>query len=144
MGDSTGISWEAVYTISRSWKEVLIFTSFYFESWIWQRNSTFCANLGKCATDTLVMIRQAFGEESMSCTRVIEWNARFRADRKRRDGWRAKSRTCLSSQDKLSIPHTTVTFYGDWVKMCEDFAWTLVTKKLAVASRKCVVYHYWF
>jgi hypothetical protein len=24
-------------------------------------------------------------------------------------------------QAKHSIPHTTVTFYGEWVKMCEDF-----------------------
>jgi hypothetical protein len=41
----------------------------------------FCANLGKSATDTLAMIRQAFGEESMSVHRVFEWHARFRAGR---------------------------------------------------------------
>jgi hypothetical protein len=28
----------------------------------------------------------------------------------------------LVLQAKQSIPHTTVTFYGDCVKMCEDFA----------------------
>jgi hypothetical protein len=27
-----------------------------------------------------------------------------------------------SCQAKQSIPHTAVTFYGDCVKMCEDFA----------------------
>jgi hypothetical protein len=27
-----------------------------------------------------------------------------------------------SWQAKQSIPHTTVTFYGDCMKMCEDFA----------------------
>jgi hypothetical protein len=37
-------------------------------------------------------------------------------------------------QAKQSITHTTVTFYGDRVKMCEDFASTLATKELAVAS----------
>jgi hypothetical protein len=31
--------------------------------------------------ETLAMIRQAFGEESISRTRVFEWHARFRAGR---------------------------------------------------------------
>jgi hypothetical protein len=82
------------------------------------------------------MIGQAFGVESMSRTRVFGWHARVRADRKRRDRWRAKSRACstfpltsrgLSIKDsswqaKEYIPHTTATFYGDCVKVCKDFA----------------------
>jgi hypothetical protein len=45
----------------------------------------FCANLGKNATDTLAMIREAFGEGSMTRTWVFEWHAQFRTDSKRRD-----------------------------------------------------------
>jgi hypothetical protein len=39
----------------------------------------------KNATETLAMIRQAFGEENMSHTWVFEWHALFSADQKRRD-----------------------------------------------------------
>jgi hypothetical protein len=40
-------------------------------------------------------------------------------------------------QAKWSVLHPTVLFYGNCVKMCEDFARTLMTKELAVASRQC-------
>jgi hypothetical protein len=53
--------------------------------WIRQRVCiTFCTNIGKGVTETLPMIRQAFGEESLNRTRVFEWLARFKADRNRR------------------------------------------------------------
>jgi hypothetical protein len=42
-----------------------------------------CASLGKSATKTLAMIRQAFGDESISLTRLFELHARFKADRKK-------------------------------------------------------------
>jgi hypothetical protein len=41
----------------------------------------FCANLGKSVMEIVAMIRQAFGEESMSCTWVFEWHAQFKACR---------------------------------------------------------------
>jgi hypothetical protein len=33
-----------------------------------------CMKLGKSATETLEMVRVAFGEHSLSCTAVFEWH----------------------------------------------------------------------
>jgi len=35
----------------------------------------FCANLGKSATETLTMIQQAFGDQSLSRAQVFQWHA---------------------------------------------------------------------
>jgi hypothetical protein len=37
--------------------------------------------LGKSATETLEMLREAFGEHSLSRTAVFEWHSRFKAGR---------------------------------------------------------------
>jgi hypothetical protein len=113
------------------------FMSFYLESCVWSdeilqstwlRNSMkFCENLQKVRHSPW----QAFGEESMSCTQKVQTHRNW----KRQDWWRAKSRACLSFsftsmglftnnlswQAKQSIPNTTVMFYGNCMKMCEDF-----------------------
>jgi len=41
----------------------------------------FCANLGKSVTETLEMIQQGFGDQSLSRTQVFQWHARFKAGR---------------------------------------------------------------
>ena len=41
----------------------------------------FCANLGKSATETLEMIQQGFGDQSLSRTQVFQWHARFKTGR---------------------------------------------------------------
>jgi hypothetical protein len=43
--------------------------------------SKFCVKLAKSATETLEMLREAFGEHSLSRTSVFEWHSRFRAGR---------------------------------------------------------------
>jgi hypothetical protein len=115
------------------------------------KDKTLC-NLGKKWHGDTGNGRQAFGEECMRHTLVFEWHARIRADRKRWDSWRAKSRTRSSFfftsrglfiknsswWAKQSIPHTTVTFYGNCMKMCEDVAPTLA---MAAASRQYTVSH---
>jgi hypothetical protein len=45
--------------------------------------STFCANLRESAMEILAMIRETFGEESMSHTHVFESKIRTRQDQKR-------------------------------------------------------------
>jgi hypothetical protein len=119
---------------------MLIFTSFYLESCIWpdaiswwirERNCIkFCANLGKSETETLAMIRQGFGEKA----RAVHGKSELTETEKFETG-EAQSQerahhflrhqgvfTSNSSwQAKQSIPHATVTFYDDCVKMSEDF-----------------------
>jgi len=41
----------------------------------------FCANLGKSATETLKMIQQDFGDQSLSRTQVFQWHTRFKTGR---------------------------------------------------------------
>ena len=56
-----------------------------FGKWIRERNSE-CASdfvqiLGKSDTETLEMIQQGFGDQSLSRTQVFRWHARFKAGR---------------------------------------------------------------
>ena len=41
----------------------------------------FCANLGKSATETLEMVQQGFGNQSLSRSQVFQWHARFKTGR---------------------------------------------------------------
>jgi hypothetical protein len=41
----------------------------------------FCVKLGKSATETFQMLREDFGEHSLSQTAVFEWHSRFKAGR---------------------------------------------------------------
>jgi hypothetical protein len=89
----------------------------------------FCTNLGNCVVETLAVIKQAFGKESR------KRRVHTHRDRQRRGRWRAKTRACSlfsltwrglftnnsSCHTKESISYTIVTFYGECVKICDDF-----------------------
>jgi hypothetical protein len=121
--------------------------------WIWQRVCIkFCSLIGKSVTETLALIRQASGEESMSRTRKVQTHQ----DRKRRDTCRAKSKACTSfslisrtmsqricpgmpnSQFRTLLWSFTATAW----KCAKTSPRTLVTKELAVASRQRTVSHF--
>jgi len=40
-----------------------------------------CASLWKSAMETLTMIQQAFGDQSLSCAQVFQWHAWFKTGR---------------------------------------------------------------
>jgi hypothetical protein len=81
-------------------------------------------------------MRQALGEEGMSHTWMFEWknpsSPSPKMARLGKEESRASSTFSFTSrglfikhssyQVKQSIPHTTVTFYGDCWKMGKDFA----------------------
>jgi hypothetical protein len=41
----------------------------------------FCVKLSTSATETIEILREAFGEHSLSRTAVFEWHSRFKAGR---------------------------------------------------------------
>jgi hypothetical protein len=88
------------------------------------------------------VIRQAFGEERLNCTRGGGLNGKVQTDRdrKRRDRRRAKSRPFPSFSLTSRVCHTTVTFYGDCVKMCEDFAQNFSVKRTSYCFKTTSIF----
>ena len=41
----------------------------------------FCVKLGKSASETLELIKQAYGDDALSHTRVFEWHKMFKEGR---------------------------------------------------------------
>jgi hypothetical protein len=95
-----------VYNLSHNWVDVLIFYIWPYATsqWIQQRNSIkFCATLGKSVMETPVMIRQKFGEESMSYKARV-----FRCDgpptwRRRSMGSGGESSSMLTSMEGNAV-----------------------------------------
>jgi hypothetical protein len=123
------------------------FTPFYFKScissgvilqWSQQRNSIkFCVNLGKSATETLAMIKQAFGEESMSHA----WKSpnSLRPEKVRQVKSKVKNMIIIFFDIKQIVHKEFVLagqtmFYGKCVKMCEDFAPNFGDKRTGCCS----------
>jgi hypothetical protein len=116
----------------------------------------FVQNLGKSATGTLAMIRQAFCEGRISSALVFKWHVCFSADRKRVIGEEESKQHAhpfdikgivpknSSWQLKQSIPYTILTFHGDCEKMCEHFALNFGDKEMAVETQQRSVSYFLF
>jgi hypothetical protein len=70
----------------------------------------FCANIGKIVTETLAMIKQAFGEESMNYTQVFEWHAQFKT------GWTS------IEDNQHTVAKLTQLFREDQCQTIQDVA----------------------
>ena len=65
-----------------------------------QRNTIkFCVKLGKTATETSKMLRDVYGDSSMSRTRVFEWHKRFVEGREDVEDDPKSGRPCTSTTD---------------------------------------------
>ena len=62
-------------------------------------NIKFCVKLGKTATETLKMLRDVYGDSSMSRTRVFEWHKRFVEGREDVEDDPKSGRPCTSTTD---------------------------------------------
>ncbi|XP_077971313.1 protein GVQW3-like [Styela clava] len=62
-------------------------------------NIKFCVKLGKTATETLQMLRDVYGDSSMSRTRVFEWHKRFVEGREDVEDDPRSGRPCTSTTD---------------------------------------------
>jgi hypothetical protein len=134
--------------------------SFYLESCIWpdaisryirQKNCVkFCANLGKCVTETLTMTRQTFGEGSMSRTCKLQHTETEKGEKGEEQSQQhahyflwlegdCSQRIC-SWWSKETILHATVN-----MRICAKISpRTLTKKELAVSSRQRAVQHFLF
>jgi hypothetical protein len=116
-----------MYNISRCWVDVLIFyVLLWFRDGSDKRTEPILWKFRKkIVMETIAMIRQAFGEESMVRTRKSEFSIRKTWD-KRGEKSRAYSSFSLTSRDcskriclirpNSQCSRNTVTSYGDWVK----------------------------
>ncbi|XP_041364366.1 protein GVQW3-like [Gigantopelta aegis] len=61
-------------------------------------NIKFCVKLGKSVTETLEMLKQAYGNKAMRRARCFEWHSRFKRDR-----------TPLEDAERSGRPSTSTT-----------------------------------
>ena len=80
-------------------------------------NTKFCVKLGKTATETLKMLRDVYGDSSMSRTRVFEWHKRFVEGREDVEDDPKSGRPCTSTTD--------TNIEKVWQLVCSDHRLTI-------------------
>src|SRR5215468_520408 len=91
----------------------------------------FCANLGKSATETLEMIQQGFGDQSLSRAQVFQWHARFKT-----------GRTSVDDDERIGRPTsctTPETFARIQKLICQDRCLTIrdIAEEVEVGYGTC-------
>jgi hypothetical protein len=96
-------------------------------------NIMLCVKLGKSATETLEMLREAFGEHSLSQTEVFECYSRFKASQvsaevDKRSGQPSTSKTIENvekirklHEDRHRTIHELVDTTGISYAVCQEF-----------------------
>jgi len=108
-----------------------VFTRVYLESCTWpvaiftmdQRKEQrvcikFCANLGKSATETLTMIQQTFGDQSLSHAQMFQWHARYKTSVDG-DEHTGRPTSCTNPENVAQIQELV---HQDWCWTIRDIA----------------------
>ena len=92
------------------------------ESTIEQRNTVeFCFKLGKSMSDSFELIKQAYGDDALSRTRVFEWHKMFN------EGWElveAPRRTPDDRSNRCPGGHLTFSCFREWKGSSNDIGST--------------------
>ena len=106
-----------------------------------QINLKFLVRLGKTPTETLKLLQEVYGDDTMSRIRLFEWHRRFEEGREeveddRRSGRPSTSRTHENVEGVIqkvrSDRHLTVRMIADELGMNSEKVWRIITKDLGM------------
>ena len=108
------------------------------EQWF---NLKFLVHLGKTPTETLKLLQEVYGDETMSRTRLFEWHRRFKEGREQVEDDHTSGRPSTSRTDEIvehvtqkvrSDRRLTVRMIADELGMNSKRVWTIITEDLGM------------